>query len=163
MDKQSSNSKEQQLVEQNLPSIGRGQQVKEEKDLLHGSDASSLSKHNELYTTLLKAYIDDFILNSENKRNNKRELFKISKQLLLLVPTLTMIVVLLVVVCLAKDRLGIVETIVTLISALTTLLGTLLIIPKMITKYLFNKKEDEYLANIIEKIQDYDSKIREQL
>ena len=35
-----------------------------------------------------------------------------------------------------------------------------MVIPKMITKYLFNEKEEEHLAEIISKIQEYDRDIR---
>ena len=35
-----------------------------------------------------------------------------------------------------------------------------MMIPKMITRYLFNKSEEEHLAEIIGKIQEYDKNIR---
>lgn len=44
--------------------------------------------------------------------------------------------------------------------ALGSLLGTYILIPKMITGYLFNEKEEKYLSEIIGKIQDYDKDIR---
>ena len=40
------------------------------------------------------------------------------------------------------------------------MLGTFMVVPQMITKYLFNKKEEENLAAIISKIQKYDRDIR---
>ena len=38
-----------------------------------------------------------------------------------------------------------------------------MILPKVITRYLFNKKEEENMMNVINKIQEYDTKIRQNI
>lgn len=151
------------LVKQNLVNIVQNTEksrVNSDKELLYKSDASSLSQHNEQYTELLKAYVEDFTSNAKNKRENKQELFEIAKGLLFGIPFATIILMFLTLVCLAYGKIDVLETLPGLCSALATLFGTFMIIPKMITKYLFNKKEEKHLAEIIGKIQKYDRDIR---
>lgn len=47
-----------------------------------------------------------------------------------------------------------------IIAALVSLIGTFMVVPQMITEYLFNKEEEQHLTNIISKIQEYDRDIR---
>lgn len=164
MGKEKDISKNRELVKQNLNSIlGGATQVESDGELLHKSDTSNLSEHNKQYTELLKAYVEDFKENSKNKRKNKEKLFKIAKLLLFFIPTTTIILMFVILFCLANNKVSILDAIPELIVALTTLLGTFMTIPKMITKYLFNKDEEEHLAKIIGKIQKYDRDIREDL
>ena len=153
-------SKNRELITQNLESIKGAPQVESDEGLLHKSDTSSLSEHNKQYTELLKAYVEDFKKNSENKRKNKEKLFKIAKILLLFIPIATIVLMLVILILLACNIVSILDAILELIAALSTLLGTFMTIPKMITKYLFNKDEENHLAQIIGKIQEYDRDIR---
>ena len=153
-------SKNQKLVDQNLTSIMGAAQVESDEELLHKSDTSSLSEHNEQYTQLLQAYVKDFEENAIIKRMNKEILFIIAMKLLVFVPTATIILMFVILFCLANNKVNILDVIPELIAALTTLLGTFMAIPKMITKYLFNKDEENHLAKIISKIQKYDRDIR---
>lgn len=153
-------SKNRELITQNLISIMKATQVESDGELLHKSDTSNLSEHNKEYTRLLKAYVEDFTENSKNKRKNKEQLFKIAKILLFFIPTATIILMFVILFCLANNKVSIFDAIPELILALTTLLGTFMTIPKMITKYLFNKEEENHLAKIIGKIQKYDRDIR---
>lgn len=43
---------------------------------------------------------------------------------------------------------------------MTALISTFMTVSKMITKYLFNKYEEEHLTEIIGKIQEYDINIK---
>jgi Fe2+ transport system protein B len=135
-------------------------QVVNSDDALRKSDASSLSEHNEQYTLLLKAYVEDFKENSINKKTNKQDLYKIAKNLLLWIPIITLILVFIILILIASNKIEMIEALPELISAMATLLGTFMVVPKIITKYLFNKEEEKYLAKIIGKIQEYDSNIR---
>lgn len=47
----------------------------------------------------------------------------------------------------------------TLIPSFTTLLVSIIKLPEIIAKYLFNRKEEEHMAKIIENIQNYDVQI----
>ena len=148
------------LVESNLPSALEEQAIVSDDQLLHNSDTSSLYEHNKQYTELLRTYVDNFKKNSEEKRTGKKQLFCIAKVLLIVVPIITVLVV---GVSLYGTFSGQVEAFALfpdVILALGSLLGTYILIPKMITGYLFNEKEEKYLSEIIGKIQDYDKDIR---
>ncbi len=160
MGKNKDSLRNRELIIQNLASAANVQHIRTDKALLYRSDTSSLSEHNEHYTALLRAYVEDFKENSIKKRNNKDELFGIAKCLLLFVPLLTLIFLIVTLFLFAFKKINFFETLPGLITALVSLLGTYMVIPQMITKYLFNKKEEEHLANIISKIQEYDRDIR---
>lgn len=152
--------RQKELILQNLATATNVQQIKTDDALLHRSDASSLSEHNEHYTALLRAYVEDFKENSKNKRKNKEDLFKIAKKLLIFVPLGTFILLIATLGLFLFDKIDIFESLPGLFTALASLLGTYMVVPQMITKYLFNKNEEEHLAAIIGKIQEYDRDIR---
>ena len=57
-----------------------------------------------------------------------------------------------------------IASIVSLIGAMATaFISSFMILPKVITRYLFNKKEEENMMNVINKIQEYDTKIRQNI
>lgn len=58
-----------------------------------------------------------------------------------------------------KSIESIVGIIGTLIPSFTTLLVSIIKLPEIIAKYLFNRKEEEHMAKIIENIQNYDVQI----
>ena len=62
--------------------------------------------------------------------------------------------------CLALGYIDVIESIPGLLASVLSLIGTFMAVPQMITKYLFNEKEEEHLAKIISKIQEYDRDIR---
>ena len=160
MGKDKETLRKKELILQNLATATNVQQIKTEDALLHRSDASSLSEHNEHYTALLRAYVEEFRENSQNKRKNKEDLFNIAKKLLIFVPLGTFIFLIATLGLFALDKISIFESLPGLFTAIASLLGTYMVVPQMITKYLFNKKEEEHLAKIISKIQKYDRDIR---
>ena len=160
MGKTKDNFDNKELIIQNLGNIIGAQQVKSDETLLHKSDASSLSEHNEQYTALLKAYVEDFKRNSDNKSKNKEALFKIAKGLLVCIPMCTVVFMFVTLMLLALDKINMLESLPGLATVLVSLIGTFMVVPQMITKYLFNKKEEDHLAEIISKIQEYDRNIR---
>ncbi|MBD5475536.1 MAG: hypothetical protein HDR17_06065 [Lachnospiraceae bacterium] len=152
----------EKLVKDNLKKFDKAQIVKSDK-ALYKSDTSSLSKHNKQYTVLLKAYVKDYKYNSENKKKHKEDLFKVAKALLILMPILTIIYMFSTLYCLMYNKIDVLDSLPGLFAALAALIGTFIVIPQMITEYLFNKSEEEHLTNIIGKIQDYDRNIRDGL
>lgn len=151
---------EEVLINDNLPDDSSGQAVDSDAKLLRSSDTSSLSAHNEQYTALLKAYVDNFKAVSKSKKTNKEQLFKIAKRLLFWTPIATFGIIICSLYCVVSGKMTAVEVIPELVTALGTVVGTFLLIPKMITSYLFNEKEEDHLKEIIGKIQDYDRQIR---
>lgn len=158
--KEKSGFEDEELIKKNLQNINKIQRVESDEELLHKSDTSNLSKHNKQYTSLLKAYVEDFKYNSKNKRKNKEVLFRIAKNLLIWIPIISGLFMFLTLGCLALNLIDVIESLPGLFTALVSLLGTFMVIPQMITNYLFNEKEEEHLAEIINKIQKYDRDIR---
>lgn len=148
------------IVSQNIESIMYAPQIKSYEALLHNSDTSSLFEHNKQYTALLKAYVKDFEQNSIEKKKNKKQLFKIAKGLLIFAPLFTVLYMFITLGCLVFQKIDLLETLPGLFTALASLIGTFMVVPQMITNYLFNKKEENHLYEIISKIQEYDKEIR---
>lgn len=153
-------NEDEEVIKNNLKKFSKAQQVNSDEALLHKSDTSSLSKHNKQYTTLLKAYVKYFEINSKNKSKDKEDLFNIAKALLIWIPLCTAIYIFTTLALLAFGIINIVETLPGIIAALVSLIGTFMVVPQMITEYLFNKEEEQHLTNIISKIQEYDRDIR---
>ena len=135
----------------------------ESDEELHRGDTSSLLEHNQQYTALLNAYVENFKSNSASKIKNKQCVFTISMILLVGIPLFSLLLISVTLVCLACGCITALESLPELLAALASLLGTFMAIPKIITKYLFNKDEEKHLADIINKIQDYDRDIRGRL
>lgn len=155
------NNDDEVLVKKNL---GKSKMpINSDIELLYKSDTSSLSEHNKQYTKLLKAYINYYKHNFKNKRDSQKILFKIAKGLLLGVPICTFLFLFLTLFFLAFGKIGVLESLPGLITALVSLIGTFMIVPQMITEYLFDKEEEKHLADIISKIQEYDRDIRESM
>ena len=156
-------STQAQQTKQNKKNISNSLLTVESDRELHLGDTNSLLEHNLQYTALLKAYVDIFASNSVKKMKNKQILFNIAMGMLISIPTVSFLLIIGTLICMACGIITVFESIPEVVSALTAILGTFMVIPKMITKYLYNKKEEEHLANIIGKIQDYDKDIRGRL
>ena len=120
----------------------------------------ALSAHSEQYTKLLQVYVSNFEKNVAEKQKNRKALFWIAIILLVSIPRIIVIYLIITWLCIVVGKIDVLESIPSLLTVLVTFVGTYMTIPKMITKYLFNKKEEEHLATIIQKTQDYDQKLR---
>lgn len=132
----------------------------ESDDALRKGDTTSLLDHNREYTNLLIAYVEDFKNNSETKLKNKKTLFVITMILFAGISLFCLLLIAASLICLAFGWITAWELVPEVIAALISLLGTFMAIPKIITKYLYNKNEDQNLATLISKIQKYDRDIR---
>ncbi len=159
-DFQQDEQEEMDLVRNNLPDAKGAHDEISDAKLLRANDATNLTAHNDKYTELLGTYVENFRLVSEAKRSNKESLFKVAKAILIWIPIVTFVVIILSLVLVAAGAMTAVEAIPGLATALGTVVGTFLLIPQMITGYLFNEKEEEHLQTIISKIQEYDRDIR---
>ena len=52
---------------------------------------------------------------------------------------------------------------VTIISSMAAMMTVFIVLPKIMTKYLFDVEEEKNIYNIVKQIQDYDQVIRENL
>lgn len=155
--------KDEEVIKRNMENLTESMEVDSDQALLRRSDTSNLSEHNNQYTELLKAYVNDFKENSSQRRKNKQIMFWIAIILLIGITAAIVLFMYITLLCLVNDKMDVLETLPGLITAIATLLGTLKIIPQLITEYLFNKEEEKHLTEIISKIQEYDRDIRGEL
>ncbi len=151
---------EERLVEDNLPPMPQRQMIASDNQLLYSSDTTNLSEHNKQYTRLLKAYVDNFEKSFKEKQEAKKKLLWIAIALLVGIPVCTMIITCATLYCMVRGEATALEVWPGLLVASGALIGTYMVIPKMVTGYLFHTQEECHLAEIISKIQDYDKEIR---
>ena len=111
--------------------------------------------HEGSYTEILKAYETDIKNTLTKKSVYKPAIFWLSFIILvsacLLVLGLT--ITLIIMACIKND-LALWVTTVT--EVLLAFLATFIVIPQVITNYLFNTEEEKYMSEIIKSIQTYD-------
>ncbi len=113
------------------------------------------SEHELTYTEILGAYSRNIKETLEQKRTYKKAIFWLSFVLLCLF-TLA-IIALIVFSFLSQSTL--VERISLIVPGLVSFLTVFIVIPHVITQYLFNADEEKYMSDIIKHIQDYDKKM----
>lgn len=147
------------VIEKNLQVLNTNESIGSDRELVV-SDNKNLSEHNRQYSRLLKMYVNNYGLTMRDKRKNKEEIYKISKNMLIWVPIVSalIIVIALFMVGFGLDASAVIPE---LVVTMGTVIGTYFMIIKIITNYLFNKDEEKNMAEIISKIQKYDSRIRD--
>ena len=110
--------------------------------------------HEQAYTKILDAYADNIHRTLKTKRLFKAMVFWLAFALLALV--FILLVFLLVWSIWKKPFTGVKEWCTVIIPALVSFLTVFFVIPKIITKYLFNSEEEKYMSEIIKNIQSYD-------
>ncbi len=123
----------------------------ETDDELKISDTNMLKRHNNQYSLLLEAYVDDI--------NNKRKSKEIFKWIFFMVSMALLIgvFILFIVLCFKKD-----DSLSIILSSFATLLTSIITLPQIIAKYLFNSEDEKNINTVIKNIQDYDLKVREE-
>lgn len=154
------NIRDKGLVESNLPPLPASQIVTSDDALLHNSDTENLREHNTQYTKLLVAYVENSVINLKDKQSRKRGIFLIASFMLVVIPISVILIVGFALYFIGTGKAEGLEVLPEIIAGVVALLGTYITIPSIITGYLFNEKEEENLADIIGKIQDYDKNIR---
>lgn len=121
-------------------------------------DIETLGNHNEYYNAILNSYTHEIEVMLSSKNEKKEEFYRVSMTVLLIITAIFVLCVLLAIVGgLSEENSSVIFT------ALGAFVTTYIVIPHAITKYLFNEKEEENMAQIIGNIQTYDSKIRDSL
>lgn len=130
------------------------------------NDVVSMEAHNESYTNILKAYSEELEGNIRFKNKCKECFFylcvgvmgSICIALIAVLGTITYMTF-------KYQHLTFqINNIVAVVAAIgTAFVSSFFIIPKIITKYLFNRKEEENMMNIIQNIQKHDLTIRQDI
>lgn len=138
-------------LEKTLVDRNYDEKVKSDKQF---NAPSPKDKHETAYTKILDAYADNIV-----QTLNKKSLFKTCVFWLtfaLLAGGFLLLVGLLVILILCKPFTGIAEWCTVVIPALVSFVTVFIVIPKVITEYLFNLEEEKYMSEIIKSIQNYD-------
>lgn len=123
------------------------------------NDDSHKARHEGSYTKILESYADGIKLTLEQKTKYKPRFFTLSYWFLL---GGSLIFILLLFMCLHifmynKSDSALISGVTSVIlSATISFLTIFIVIPKIITKYLFNSEEEKYMTEIIKSIQEYD-------
>lgn len=130
------------------------------------NDAVSMEAHNESYTNILKAYSEELESNIKFKKDCKGCFFYLCVGVMGTVcGALLGVLGYIVYMTFSYPNVNFpVTNIVAVITAIgTAFISSFIIIPKIITKYLFNRKEEENMMNIIQNIQKHDLTIRQDI
>lgn len=134
-------------------------------DELKKCDSEAMKNHSDEYTKLLKAYVKNVEATLKDKRAHKWVFFIFSVLVLGAITYTLGMVIYYVYISSINDTNFIVD--INIISLLTTVLisflTTFIVIPNIITNYLFNIEEEKNMSTIIKNIQEYDSNIRSKM
>lgn len=130
-------------------------------DELQNDDRIRMKERNKKYSEVLDAYVS----------NTKKVLWiKLVFRVIFLLVSMGALVGIFVVFCVVlwwaangKIEAGYLETVVTIISSMAAMMTVFIVLPKIMTKYLFDVEEEKNIYNIVKQIQDYDQVIRENL
>lgn len=117
----------------------------------------SMADHSEEYTKLLQEYIENSRKTSQQKKEFKEAFFEVAIKTLIL--SFLLFAVMSIGFLFKDTRNEDISAWGGLVSSLVGLLSLYIIIPEIIAKYLFNVKEDENMAKIVESVQKYDAEI----
>lgn len=111
----------------------------------------NIIEHEKLYTDILSAYTESLKITLKRKLFYKKCVFWLSYALLCIFPAGF--------ICLVfkYDFKSLVEWCSLIIPVLISFLTVFIVIPHVITQYLFNAEEEKYMSDVIKHIQDYDS------
>ena len=139
--------------------------LKDEKllanDDLTYSDNVHLSKHNEEFSELLFEYVENYKKACKIKLSARKKMFCASVVILLMTTFTVVGAVIWGCVFITMNKGDITAVLPTIVGAVVSLVSAFMVIPQIIANYFYNSDEEKYLSDIIGKIQDYDSRIRE--
>ena len=139
---------------------------KDENKKFVGNDIVSMESHNESYTNILKAYSDSLKENLKFKNTCKNWFFYLCMAVMGII-CISLVVILFVITYMTFKYQHLsfqINNIVAIVTAIgVAFISSFIIIPKIITEYLFNLKEEENMMNIIQNIQKHDLEIRKDI
>lgn len=135
----------------------------EEENQNKNSERSTHSRYTEAYIGILNTYKEQLSRSIKNKNNLKKSFFR-AIRLIMYVMTYTFAGVIIIslilmgaMVLFDNSSVEIIAgAIVTIISSFVTMVLSIFKLPKIIADYLFNKEEDNQMAEIIGNIQKYE-------
>lgn len=126
-------------------------------DQLNESDTEHLTRHNEQFSDLLCSYVNNYKESCKSKLKDRKWLFWVSVALMCIITIVTVITIIWSLMIIKDNRGNTMDVLPQVVGSVVSLISAILVIPKIIAGYLYNMDEEKYLADIIGKIQDYDS------
>lgn len=127
-------------------------EVSESTSLLENEERE-LSERGDLYTALLNAYVTDFdVRHTQNRDFYKKEFFTTVMRLF----TLAIFGSICALIIVSIKNSGNNTELSVIITAFGTIISSLIIIPKIIAKYLFPLDEDDKVADMVKTMQRND-------
>ena len=128
---------------------------------LKNDDRFRMTERNRKYSELLDAYT----------KNAKRVLLiKVIFRIVFLLVSVGALIGTFTVFCITiwciltkKVEAAYIETIISILSAMVSMVTVFIVLPKIMTKYLFDIEEEKNMYNVVKQIQDYDQVIRKNL
>ncbi len=134
--------------------LSPGEPADTDEEMLARDDYHQMLQHNEQYSNLLEAYVQNTTAMLHRKRGYKHIFFWCSLGVMGLA-----CLGLLGAIVLATARPG--ANVLALVSApLLSFLTTFLVLPKIITQYLFNPEEEKNMCEVVKNIQEFDLNLR---
>ena len=150
----------------NEDAVSASQQNECDEDKGNSSDDGTKSPHiryTDAYIGILDTYKKQYGESSKNKKALKSDFFKMIKVLIYWMIAIFVIAVvgtiILIGLMIGKKYTStglIINTMVPIVSSLVTMSISIIKLPKIIARYLFNKKEDNSIRDIIKNIQEYE-------
>ena len=126
----------------------------DEKPIENDSQFIDIRSHTEAYGDILKEYANNLIENNIIKRKNNKAMFIIS--CILLCTSFLAVIIIPIIIIFDSKATDAYEKIIEFIPTVITFLTSFMVIPKIITNYLFNKDEEKYMTQIITNTQKFD-------
>lgn len=147
----------QNTFSQILGSVRRFYEVDSEKEMdksyIDEYTTKQQKSRDKKITELLAQYVDAYKYKNKSNRWYKGILFGVCMTILIVF--CVTFIILMFKVCTVKNATSL-ESVVQLVSVCITFLTLIISILKIITKYVFPKKEEEYITRIVEIIQNND-------
>jgi len=131
-------------------------EIAEEKNRELKSSLEHLRKRNIQYTDLLKTFVDQYIEKSDNNKKLKKKFFNFVHIASWIILGTFLALVIYAVKCPTY-------TIPVLITAIAGMITSIISIPLVIARYLFNPEEDRLIANVVAKMHRQDNDNRKQI
>ncbi len=144
-----------------LNKIGKKYSNYNSDEELQRDDRLRMKERNEKYSEILSLYTSDV----------KKVLWtKFIFRIIFLVVSLAALIGTFAVFCVVlwwlihkNVNVGYLETIVSVLSSMVSMVTVFIVLPKIMTKYLFDTEEEKNIYNVVKQIQDYDQVIRSNL
>lgn len=132
------------------------------EESLNDSDENLLKKHNQSFVNLLNNYVVSSDKSQKHKRGMKIAFFVITMVIVIMLILSFVATIFAGLYMRSVKNISILELLAPLITSFASVITSIIILPKIIAEYLFDKSEDDRLSQIVSNMQNYDKELRNQ-